>query len=90
MEHFNASDDKRIVVADTAVLRVVRIRETQEYDIEVPTRAAGAGLGAARQARLKFLDMTVEEQSANSLGVTSRVFKVEDEEFDDDELARDE
>jgi hypothetical protein len=34
--------------------------------------------------------MTVEEQAANSVGVTSRVFEVEDEEFGDDELAPDE
>jgi hypothetical protein len=90
MEHFLSSDDKRVAVADTEVVRVVRIRETQEYDIEVPTKAPEAGLEAARLARLKFLGMTVEEQSANSVGVTSRVFEVEDGEFDDDELAPDE
>jgi hypothetical protein len=90
MEHFNAGDDKWVAVVDTAVVLVVRIRETQEYDIEVPTKAADAGLEAARLARLKFLGMTVEEQSASSVGVTSRVFEVEDEEFNDDELAPDE
>jgi len=90
MEHFLSSDNKRVAVADTAVVRVVRIRETQEYDIEVPTKAAEAGFETSRLARLKFLRMTVDEQSANSIGVTSRIFEVEDEEFDDDELAPDE
>jgi hypothetical protein len=90
MEHFNSTDGKRAAVANTAVVRVVRVRETQEYDIEVPTNTGEAGLEAARLARLKFLSMTVEEQSADSVGVTSRIFEVEDERFDDDELAPDE
>jgi len=68
---------------------VVRVRETQEYDIEVTATTADGGLEAARQARLKFMGMTVEEQSANSVGVTSRIFEVEDEEFDEDELTPD-
>jgi hypothetical protein len=75
---------------DAAVALIVRVRETQEYDIEVTATAAEGGLEAARRARLKFLDMTIEEQSANCVGVTSRVFDVEDEEFDDDELTPDE
>jgi hypothetical protein len=90
MERFNSSDNKGRAVAGTAVMRVVRIRETQEYDIGISTNAAEAGLEAARQARLKFLGMTPEEQAANSLGVTSRIFDVDDEEFDDDELNPDE
>jgi hypothetical protein len=72
----------------TTVL-VVRVRETQEYDVEVTATIADGGLEAARQARFKFLGMMVEEQSANSVGVTSRVFEVGDEEFEDDELAPD-
>jgi hypothetical protein len=72
---------------DAAVVLVVRVRETQEYDIEVTATTADGGLEVARQARLKFLGMTVVEQSTNSVGVTSRVFEVEDEEFDDDEFA---
>ena len=75
---------------DSAAALVVRLRETQEYDIEVAATTADGGLEAARQARLKFLGMTVEEQSANSVGVTSRVCEVEDEEFGDDELVPDE
>jgi hypothetical protein len=75
---------------DAAVAIIVRVRETQEYDIEVTASTADGGSEAARQARLKFLGMTVEEQAANSVGVTSRVFEVEDEEFGDDELAPDE
>ncbi|MFZ0321350.1 MAG: hypothetical protein WAL56_19665 [Candidatus Sulfotelmatobacter sp.] len=77
-----------VTASDVATTIVVRVRETQEYDIEVAATAAG-GLEAARQARLKFLGMTVEEQSANSVGVTSRVFEVEDEGFDDGELTPD-
>jgi hypothetical protein len=65
------------------------VRETQEYDIEVPAGIVGQGLEAVRRARLKFLGMTVEEQSANSVGVTSRIFEIEDEKYDDDGLARD-
>ena len=79
-----------VTATDSGAALVVRVRETQEYDIEVAATAADGALVAARQARLKFLGMTVEEQSANSVGVTSRVFEVEDEEFDDDELAPDE
>lgn len=70
-----------------APILVVRVRETQEYDIEVTTTTPDGSLGAARQARVKFLDMMVKEQSANSVGITSRVFEVGGEEFDDDELA---
>jgi hypothetical protein len=79
-----------VTATDSPTALVVRLRETQEYDIEVAGTNADGGLEAARQARLKFLGMTVGEQSANSVGVTSRVFEVEDKEFDDDELAPDE
>jgi hypothetical protein len=79
-----------VTVTDSATSLVVRVRETREYDIGITATTADGGLEAARQARLKFLGMTVEEQSANSVAVTSRVFEVEDEEFDDDELALDE
>lgn len=72
---------------DAVVAFIVRVRETQEYDIEVTATTADGGLNAASQARLKFLGMTVQEQSANSVGVASRAFEVEDEVFDDDELA---
>ncbi|MFZ0782161.1 MAG: hypothetical protein WAM86_13545 [Candidatus Sulfotelmatobacter sp.] len=75
--------------ADSHAAIVVRVRETQEYDIEVPAGIVGQGLEAVRRARLKFLGMTVEEQSANSVGVTSRIFEIEDEKYDDDGLARD-
>lgn len=75
---------------DAVAATVVRVRETQVYDVEVTSPTADGGLEAARRARLKFLGMTVEEQSANSTGVTSRIFEVEDEEFDDDELVPDE
>jgi hypothetical protein len=79
-----------VTATDSSAALVVRVRETLEYDIEVAATTTKGGLEAARQARLKFLGMTVEEQSANSVGVTSRVFEVEGDEFDDDELAPDE
>jgi hypothetical protein len=79
-----------VIATDSATTLVVRVRETQEYNIEVVATAADGGLAAARRARLKFLGMAVGEQFANSVGVTSRIFEVEDEEFDDDELAPDE
>lgn len=79
-----------VISTVSGVALVVRVRETQEYDIKVAATAADGALEAARQARLKFLGMTVEEHSTNSVGVTSRVFEVEDEKFDDDELASDE
>jgi hypothetical protein len=79
-----------VTAMNSGVALVVRVRETQEYDIKVAVTAADGALEAARQARLKFLGMTSEEQSANSVGVTSRVFEVEDEEFDDDEFASEE
>jgi len=66
---------------------VVRVRETQEYDIEVST--LGTSRDAARAARLKFLGMTVVEQASNSIGVAGRTFEIGDDDFDDDELAGD-
>lgn len=78
-----------VTAADSTAAIVVRVRETQEYDIEVAAGIGGGGLEAVRRARLKFLGMTVEEQSANSVGVTSRIFEIEDEKYDDDEVARD-
>ncbi len=63
---------------------VVRVRETQEYDVEVTT--AGDSRDAARLARRKFLSMTVDEQAANSVGIIGRSFEAGEEEFDEDEL----
>ena len=60
---------------DAAVAIIVRVRETQEYDIEVTASTADGGSEAARQARLKFLGMTVDEQAASSVGVTGRSFE---------------
>jgi hypothetical protein len=67
------------------IVHIVRVRETQEYDIEVTT--AGDSREAARLARRKFLSMTVNEQVANSVGATGRSFEAGEEEFDEDELA---
>ena len=72
----------------TAVTQVVRVREIQEYEVEVVT--AGNGREAAKLARLRFLAMTVGEQAANSIGVASRGFEVGEDEFDEDELIQDE
>jgi hypothetical protein len=72
---------------DTGATHVVRVRETQEYDIEVST--SGTSRDAARAARLKFMGMTVVEQTSSSIGVTGRTFAIGDEDFDDDELAGD-
>jgi hypothetical protein len=73
-----------LTITDSDVVHVVRVRETQEYDIEVTT--AGNSREAARVARRKFLGMTVEEQAANSVGVTGRSFEAGEDEFDEDEL----
>ena len=70
--------------SSTVIVHMVRVRETQEYDIEVAT--AGDSLEAARQARRKFLGMTVNQQAANSVGVTGRRFEADEDEFDEDEL----
>lgn len=70
---------------DTVVSHVVRVREMQEYDIEVTT--AGSSREAAKLARRRFLGMTVDEQATNSIGVTSRNFGVGEENFDEDDLA---
>ena len=72
---------------DAIVTHVVRVRETQEYDIEVAT--SGDSREAAKLARHRFLDMTVVEQASNSIGVTGRTFAVGEDGFDDDEFARD-
>ena len=87
MPHFNSSDDIRGAVSDAAIMRVVRIRETQEYDVEVAT--TGDGREAAKLARRRFMDMTVVEQASNSIGVTGRTFEVGEDDFDEDELASD-
>jgi hypothetical protein len=73
--------------AGSAITHVVRVRETQEYDVEVVTSSDSRD--AARLARLRFLGMTVVEQASNSVGVTSRTFEVGEDDFDEDELAGD-
>lgn len=87
MDHFNCSDDTRGAVADTAITHVVRVREIQEYDIEVAT--SGDSRDAAKLARLRFLGMTVVEQASNSVGVRGRTFEVGEDDFDEDEIAGD-
>jgi hypothetical protein len=66
---------------------VVRVREAQEYDIEVS--ALGTNREAAKAARLRFMGMTVVDQASNSTGVTGRTFEIGGDEFDEDELAED-
>jgi hypothetical protein len=73
-----------LTMNDAVVVHVVRVRETQEYDIEVTT--TGGSREAARLARRKFLSMTTDEQTANSVGVTGRTFETRGDEFDEDEL----
>lgn len=63
---------------------VVRVRETQEYDVEVRARSPR---GAAALARESFLKMSVSEQAQNSVGVTDRSFEAVDQLFDEDEFA---
>jgi hypothetical protein len=75
-----------MVLAATGATHVVRVRETQEYDIEVST--SGTSRDAARAAGLKFTGMTVVEQASNSVGVTARTFEIGEDDFDDDELAK--
>lgn len=70
---------------NTAVAQVVRVREVQEYELEVTT--GGSSREAAKLARQIFLSMTADEQAASSIGVTARSFEVGDEEFDEDGLA---
>jgi hypothetical protein len=72
---------------DAARTHVVRVRETQEYDIEVA--ALGTNRDAAKAARLRFMGMTVVEQASSSIGVTGRTFEIGEDEFDEDELAED-
>lgn len=72
---------------DIAVTHVVRVRETQEYDIEVAT--SGESRDAAKLARHRFLGMTLVEQASNSIGVTGRTFAVGEDGFDEDELGGD-
>ena len=74
--------------SSTVIMHVVRVRETQEYDIEVTT--AGDSREAARLARLKFLGMTVNQQAANSVGATGRTFETGESEYDEDELTGEE
>jgi hypothetical protein len=74
-----------LTATNVAVTYVVRIREIQEYDLEVIT--AGGSRDAAKLARRRFLSMTVNEQAANSVAITERTFEVEENEFDEDELA---
>ncbi len=69
-----------------ATTRVVRVRETQEYDVEVMA-ATEDSREVARLARRRFMSMTIDEQSANSVGVAARSFEAGENEFDDDELA---
>jgi hypothetical protein len=70
---------------NTAVAQVVRVREVQEYEVEVMTGTSSRE--AAKLGRQRFLRMTADEQCANSIGVTARSFEVGDDEFDEDELA---
>ena len=77
-----------LTASDAATVRAVRVREIQEYDVEVVT--AGNSREAAKLARLRFLGMTAIEQEANSMGVTARGFEVGEDEFDEDELIQDE
>lgn len=72
---------------DAAITHVVRVRETQEYDVEVVT--SGDSRDAATLARLRFLGMTIVEQASSSVGVTSRTFEVGEDDFDEDQLAGD-
>jgi hypothetical protein len=74
-----------LTLAEASKVRIVRIRETQEYDIEVLT--IGNDQEAANLARRRFMGMTAAEQAANSVGVSSRSFEVGEDQFDDDELA---
>jgi hypothetical protein len=69
---------------DAVVVHVVRVRETQEYDVEVTT--TGGSLEAAGLARRRFLSMTTDEQAANCVGVIGRTFEAGEDEFDEDEL----
>lgn len=71
---------------DAAIMHVVRVRETQEYEVEImaPT---GDSREVARLARRRFMRMTIDEQLANSVGVAARSFEAGENEFDDDELA---
>jgi hypothetical protein len=72
-------------VTNTVVAQVVRVREVQEYEVEV--MIGGSSRAAAKLARQRFLSMTADEQATNSIRVTARSFEVGDDEFDEDELA---
>ena len=74
-----------LTTADVSVVHIVRVRETQQYDIEVAT--TGGSRQAARVARRRFLGMTIEEQARRSVGVTSRTFETDKGEFDEDEFS---
>jgi hypothetical protein len=69
----------------TVTVHVVRVRETQEYNVEVTTD--GDSRDAARLARQKFLHMTVDEQATNSIGIVGRSLEAGEDEFDEDDLA---
>lgn len=71
-------------LAKGTITSVVRVREMQEYDIEVITTENDRE--DARLARRKFLEMTIDEQSANSVGISARTFEAGEDQFDDDEL----
>ena len=83
--HFYADERTRLPVVETETVHVVRIRETQEYDLALTT--TGGSRATAQLARRRFLDMTVVEQAAISVGVAGRSFEAGDREFDEDELA---
>jgi len=76
-------------VTATRTMYVVRVRETQEYDIDIEVAASGTSRDAAKAARLRFLGMTVVDQASNSIGVTARTFGIGEDDFDEDELAED-
>jgi hypothetical protein len=74
-----------LTATNVAITYLVRVREIQEYDLEVVT--VGDSREAAELARRKFLGMTVNEQASNSVGIAERTFEVGENEFDEDELA---
>jgi len=82
--HFDDASGQTCV-RGTPIVHVVRVRETQEYEVEVAT--TGNNREAAKLARRRFMGMTVGEQAANSVGITGRSFEAGEEEFDEDELA---
>lgn len=65
---------------NSSISRTVRVRETQEYDVEVATSRDDRD--AASLARRIFMNMTAVEQAESAVGITERSF----DEFDEDEL----